>query len=55
MSILEIEEGFCWDHGFHLGARCLRCRPEIGEHAFRNVLTEQVRVALGGGISKNAA
>ncbi len=30
-TTLEIEEGFCWDHGYYLGPRCPRCRPQNGE------------------------
>lgn len=28
---LDIEEGFCWDHGYHLGPRCPRCRAHNGD------------------------
>lgn len=31
VTALHIEEGFRWDHGYHLGPRCPRCRPYIGE------------------------
>lgn len=26
VMVLDFEEGFCWDHGHHLGPRCPRCR-----------------------------
>jgi hypothetical protein len=28
MLVVEIEEGFCWDHGYYVGPRCPRCRSE---------------------------
>jgi hypothetical protein len=30
-SAIEVEEGFCFDHGYHLGPRCPRCYIEIDE------------------------
>lgn len=32
-TALEIEDGFCWDHGYHLGPQCPRCRLHNGLHA----------------------
>jgi hypothetical protein len=40
-STAEIEDRFCWDHGYHIGPCCPRCRREIEE--------------LGEGISKSGA
>jgi hypothetical protein len=31
LMVLDFQEGFCWDHGHHLGPRCPRCRPHNGE------------------------
>ena len=31
-STLEIEDSFCWDHGYHLGPCCPHCRREMEEH-----------------------
>lgn len=30
-SPAEIEDRFCWDHGYHIGTCCPRCRREIEE------------------------
>ncbi len=31
MSAVELDEGFCWDHGYHLGPRCPRCNRKQEE------------------------
>ncbi len=36
MWAIQIEERFCWDHGYHLGVRCPRCRHEIEKRLSRH-------------------
>ena len=55
MSALELDEGFCWDHGYHLGPRCPRCNRKQEETTGQIITGGGVSLALDKGISKNAA
>lgn len=55
MSALELEEGFCWDHGYHLGRRCPRCSRNQEETTCQIITGGEGPIALTTGISKNAA
>jgi hypothetical protein len=53
-STLEIEGSFCWDHGYHLGPCCPRCRYEIEQHVPEHK-DYRPGIALAEWIPKSAA